>query len=110
MYSDWDAALGHYRRYRPAELREHATAAGFVVTRMSYWNGFTFPAAVCVRGWEKLFPRQRAAEFPRVSRAVNSSLLTMASMERWWLRRMPAPCGVSLFAVLTRPADETGRG
>jgi SAM-dependent methyltransferase len=101
LYGDWDAALGHYRRYRPSEVRRHATEAGFAVERLSYWNGFTFPAAVCVRSMEKLFPQHRSAEFPRVSSFVNRGLLTAARMERWWLNRLPGPCGLSLFAVLT---------
>ena len=102
LYSDWDEALGHYRRYRPSELRAHATEAGFEVDRLSYWNGFTFPAAVAVRGWEKLFPRERSAEFPRVSSMVNRGLLTAAGVERWWLNRLPSVCGLSLFAVLRK--------
>jgi SAM-dependent methyltransferase len=102
LYGDWDAALGHFRRYRPGELRGHATAAGFDVRRLSYWNGFTFPAAVCVRSWEKLFPQHRSAEFPRVSRLMNQGLLTAAKVERWWLNRLPGACGLSLFAVLRK--------
>lgn len=105
LYSDWDQALGHFRRYRPAELCEHVTSAGFQVDRLSYWNGFTLPAAVCVRGWEQLFPRQRAAEFPRVSKFVNHGLLTLAKAERGWLRSLPSPCGLSLFTVLQKPSE-----
>lgn len=104
LYGDWDAALGHFRRYRPAELRQHVRESGLHVERLSYWNGFTFPAAVAVRSFEKMFPQHRSAEFPRVSPLVNRGLLTAASLERWWLRHLPNACGLSLFAVLSRTA------
>jgi SAM-dependent methyltransferase len=102
LYGGWDAALGHYRRYRTAELRAHAEAGGLAVLRISYWNSFTFPAAVCVRGIQKLLPPRRRAEFPRVAPLANRGLLTAARMERWWLQRLPGACGLSLFAVLER--------
>ncbi len=105
LYGDWDAALGHFRRYRPAELRSHVTEAGLKVERLSYWNGFTFPAAICVRSWEKLFPQHRSAEFPRVSPMANRGLLTAARVERWWLNRLPGVCGLSLFTVLHKPDE-----
>ncbi|MEZ6066986.1 MAG: class I SAM-dependent methyltransferase [Planctomycetaceae bacterium] len=102
MYGDWDKSLGHYRRYHRQELEDHCRTAGFHIERLSFWNGFTFPAAVAVRGKERLTGRTNSAEFPRVGRMVNSGLQMMASAERWWLKRFPAPCGLSYFAVLRK--------
>jgi SAM-dependent methyltransferase len=104
MYGDWDKSLGHFRRYERAELQTHCEVAGFRIDRLSYWNGFTYPAAVYVRSREQRTGRTSPAEFPRVSRFVNSGLQMMAGMERLWLRHFPAPCGLSYFAVLRKPA------
>ncbi len=102
LYSDWDKSLGHFRRYTAKEMRRQAADAGFTVQFMSHWNGFTLPAALAVRGYEKLFPQQRKPEFPRVSQMMNRTLLTMAKMERSWIRAMQMPIGLSLVGVLRK--------
>ncbi len=102
LFSDWDRSLGHYRRYTIRELRSHAKAASLKVKWVTHWNAFSFPAAVAVRGFERCFPQERSPDFPRVSPIVNSTLLTLARMERWCLQRMHVPLGLSLVGVLTK--------
>jgi SAM-dependent methyltransferase len=102
LMGPWDVMLGHRRRYTRKLLREQAAAAGLRVLWMSYWNSFTYPAAVLVRTFEKWRHRPRAAEFPPVRPVVNRLLIGCARIERWWLRRAPAPCGLSLLGVCAR--------
>ena len=102
LYSDWDKSLGHFRRYTQKEMRSQAASAGLNVKFMSHWNGFTLPAALAVRGYEKVFPRQRKPEFPRVSPMMNRTLLTMAKLERGWVKAIGMPAGLSLVGVLTK--------
>ncbi|MEW4488518.1 class I SAM-dependent methyltransferase [Thalassoglobus sp. JC818] len=102
MFSDWDEALGHYRRYTMKMLRKQATEAGLQVKRLTHWNAFTLPAAVAVRSYEKIVPRQRSAEFPRVSNTTNGMLLRLAAAERWMMDRVPVPVGLSVVGVLTK--------
>jgi len=104
LFGDWDRSLGHFRRYSSRELRRQAAEAGFQVSWLSYWNAFTLPAACSVRGYQRCFPRQRTAEFPRVRPATNAMLLGMANAERWLMRKTGVPCGLSLVAVLTTEA------
>ena len=103
LYGDWDKRLGHYRRYTSKELTQHAREAGFEVNWMTHWNAFTFPAAVAVRSYQRLFPsRERGTEFPRVSPAVNRLLLSFAGMERWFVKNTRVPFGLSLVGVLRK--------
>ncbi len=102
LYGRWDKQLGHYRRYTAPELREHAEAAGFQVTWLNRWNSFTLPAALAVRTFDKVFPRQESPEFPRVSQGVNRALLATADMERWVMFRLGIPVGLSLVGVFTK--------
>ena len=102
LYSQWDKSLGHYRRYTQKEMRRQASAAGLNVLFMSHWNGFTLPAALVVRGYEKLFPRDKKPEFPRVSPIVNRTLRSMAKLERGWMRAIGMPAGLSLVGVLRK--------
>ncbi|MGH7127058.1 MAG: hypothetical protein ACREIV_00720, partial [Planctomycetaceae bacterium] len=95
-----DAALGHFRRYTTGMLRAQAEEAGLRVLRVSHWNAFTLPAAVAVRSYQRWFPRERAATFPRVSPAANRLLQACAGVERWAMDRVGVPCGLSVVGVL----------
>jgi SAM-dependent methyltransferase len=100
LYGGWDRSLGHCRRYTPRELRQHAEAALLRVSWLSYWNAFSLPAAIAVRGYQRCVPREVRPDFPRVSPAVNRLLLGLASVERWCLQRFRSPLGLSLVGVL----------
>lgn len=102
LYSRWDEQLGHFRRYTTREFRTHANASGFRVAWLNHWNSFTLPAAVAVRGWEKLFPKRDQPDFPEVSPLTNRALLTAAAAERWCMGRLGVPAGLSLAGVLTK--------
>lgn len=102
LMGPWDRMLGHHRRYSKRMLREQAREAGLRVMWLSSWNAFTLPPAIAVRMAEKLGKRQRTAEFPRVSPAVNSLLITAARLERRLLSIAPIPTGLSLVGVLKR--------
>lgn len=102
LFSDWDAALGHYRRYTTKMLKTQAGQAGLKVLKLTHWNAFTLPAAVAVRSGQRMFPQGRAAEFPRVSPFTNRLLLGCAAAERWMMRRLPVPCGLSVVGVLAK--------
>ena len=39
LYSDYDAAIGHHRRYRRSELATKVAEAGFAIDEMKYVNG-----------------------------------------------------------------------
>jgi SAM-dependent methyltransferase len=102
LYSDWDQALGHYRRYTASLLRTHAQEAGLNVRMITHWNAFTLPAAMAVRGLQRVRPAGRRAEFPRVSSLTNRLLLGCAGVERRLMDVTGVPCGLSVVGVLTR--------
>jgi dolichol-phosphate mannosyltransferase len=81
LYGEWDRSLGHHRRYTARLLCSQAQEAGFQVRLLTHWNSFTLPAAVAVRGFQRLRPRPAPAEFPRVSAWTNRLLLGCAGAE-----------------------------
>ena len=102
LMGKWDERLGHYRRYSRRMLREQAAQADLKVVRLSHWNAFTLPPAIAVRTLDRVFKRDRQAEFPRVSTWLNSALLGCANMERAWFRKFNVPAGLSLAGVLKK--------
>jgi SAM-dependent methyltransferase len=102
LFGDWDVALGHYRRYTAPRLQQQAGEAGLSVRRLGYWNSFTLPAAIAVRIYQRLLPKGRGADFPRVSPETNWLLLWLARCERLAMRWVTIPCGLSVVGVLEK--------
>jgi len=102
LFSRWDEQLGHHRRYTVKEFRRQASESGFRVQWMNHWNSFTLPAALAVRGWERLFPRRDQPDFPDVSPMTNRLLLTAAAAERCCMDIPGIPAGLSLVGVLKK--------
>lgn len=102
LYSRWDEQLGHYRRYTIREFRRQANESGFRVQWLNHWNSFTLPAAMAVRGWEKIRPQRNQPDFPEVSGLTNRLLLTAAAAERCCMNVAGIPAGLSLAGVLQK--------
>ncbi len=91
LYSGFDRAIGHHRRYRRAELRRKATEAGFTIERDHYAN---------VVGWFSWLLVVRCL------RRVPASPRMVGLWDRWMLpvirrveTRVTPPFGQSLFLV-----------
>ena len=102
LYGRWDEQLGHFRRYTIREFRRQARASGFRISWLNHWNSFTLPAAMAVRGWEKLFPKRDQPDFPDVSPLTNRLLLGAAAAERACMDLPGIPAGLSLAGVLRK--------
>jgi SAM-dependent methyltransferase len=104
LWSDWDVALHHRRRYHRPDLRELVSRPELEILHLSYINTAMLLPIAGVRVWRKLFPPApggpRAED--RVPPGVVNSILrrTFVGPACWpWFR---APIGVSLLAVLRR--------
>jgi SAM-dependent methyltransferase len=93
------------RRYSKQDLAGRLTAAGFAVERLTYTNLSLFPAALAVRGVQRLTgrtePSERDLQVP--AWPVNSVFNLALRLESVWLRRFNLPIGTSLIAVARKP-------
>lgn len=103
MWSAHDAAHHHHRRYRKREIRDLATQAGFEIDLLSPFNSLLFPPIAAVRLLGKMTGRDDSDD-ALPSPPVNKLLDTIFGLERELVGRVPMPFGVSLLAVLRRPA------
>lgn len=89
LFSDWDRALGHRRRYTRGTLRELLEGAGYTIHTMRFLYGFAFLPAILRR-------KKKAgnAEFPRVAAPLNAFLKFAGTHEP------PMPFGTTLLAVV----------
>ena len=104
LYSDWDRKLGHFRRYTKSQFRKHAEQAGLKVKWLTYWNSFTLPAAIAIRGRDKILNRKDDSPpcFTRISRFTNACLKSCAQIERKLIHSTGVPFGLSLVGVLVK--------
>jgi 2-polyprenyl-3-methyl-5-hydroxy-6-metoxy-1,4-benzoquinol methylase len=110
LWSPHDDLNQHKRRYTRRQLVDRMRAAGFTVQRTSYFNTWLFPVVAAVRLVKR--GRRRAendapetvdragdSDFSMPGSAVNEVLRRLFASERFLLRRIGLPAGVSIIAV-----------
>jgi len=103
MWSAHDEAHHHFRRYTRKQLEELFVRAGFEVQLLSYFNSLLFPLVAAARIVGKAF-RKDSADDSLPSAPVNAILEKIFGLEANFIDRVPMPVGVSLVAVVRRPA------
>ena len=104
LWSSWDVALGHYRRYDKAMVRERFAPVPFRLREVSYLFPEMLPPAIARRRLRRdgagSSAADLAAEFPDLSPPINELLyrissVTMRNRSRW-------PAGTSVLVVAER--------
>jgi SAM-dependent methyltransferase len=98
-----DDVSHHRRRYTLAELKDKLSEAGLTVERASYANITFFAPILFGRVLMRLTGLRPASENNINIGALNGLLGRILGSERWWLRRMKLPFGVSAICVARRP-------
>lgn len=100
LWSDWDVALHHFRRYDRRQLRRLFSPAEWEIVHDNYTNVAAYPAVWLVRKWRKWFSRGASAarmEDALPPRWLNRMLRGAFVALGCW--RVPFPFGVSLLLV-----------
>jgi SAM-dependent methyltransferase len=104
LWSDWDVALHHRRRYVRRELLADVRQRGASLLHCAYFNAAVLPLIALIRLWRRWFPPRPGA--PRAEdkvpgRWLNGLLYRILVKTACWGWFRP-PVGVSLLAVLRR--------
>jgi SAM-dependent methyltransferase len=103
LWSDWDIALHHFRRYSRGQLRTLFSHPSWEIVHLNYTNVLPYPAVWAVRklrAWRsgKTLGNGRARSEDRIpSPPMNAMLRAQFSKLAHW--KMPFPFGVSLVLV-----------
>ncbi|MBI2516130.1 MAG: class I SAM-dependent methyltransferase [Opitutae bacterium] len=103
LWSDWDVALHHYRRYDRPQLKALFPSAEWEILHVNYTNVLVYPVVWFVRRWRRWFPAPAGA-----SRSEDRPLPVWlnAALKGVFVRcarsRVPFPFGVSLLLVARR--------
>jgi SAM-dependent methyltransferase len=107
LWSDWDVALHHRRRYHRRELLELVSRREVDVLRCTYFNSIALPLILLVRWWRKVVPTkpgEARAEDKVPTPIVNNFLRWALVVPACWQWFHP-PLGVSILAVLRKRGD-----
>jgi SAM-dependent methyltransferase len=101
LWGQQDIVNQHYRRYTLRELRRKLQAANFTIERMTYFNTFLFLPIAAVRliARYRRQPHKPEGDFAYVRKPSNAVLLTVFGAERFFLRYLDFPFGISVFAA-----------
>jgi len=104
LWSPWDEALGHRRRYTASGLAKASQQAGLSVKKLTYMFFFVFPIAVLVRRVKRLFQRDAmtySSDFIPIPRILNSLLIQIGRLEQWIISKLNfnLPFGLSVVSV-----------
>jgi SAM-dependent methyltransferase len=103
LWSDWDVALHHFRRYNRSQLRVLFPEESWETLHVNYTNVLAYPAVWAVRKWrawrqgEKPSANIQRSEDRMPVRWVNSLLRAQFARLAQW--KTPFPFGVSLILV-----------
>ncbi len=100
LWSDWDEALHHYRRYSRPQLRALFPPEQWELVHVNYTNVAVYPAVWFLRKWRKWFPRSGGgarSEDQLPAPWLNALLRGLFVHPAFW--RLPFPFGVSLLLV-----------
>jgi SAM-dependent methyltransferase len=102
LYSRYDAAQGHVKRYTARVLRTELHAAGFTLAQHGYWGLTLLPVLLARKLMLQLTPAERvvAAGFEPGSALVQGVLDTLQRGE--CATRVLWPVGISLVAIARR--------
>lgn len=110
LWSDHDRLNHHFRRYLMQELEVRFGTSKGRPTRKTYYNALLFPPIWFVRKMQRLLPRKRDEDLKPDNEFLQSPLTdrlfgAIFSLERWLLRIMDFPFGVSIMIVWRKNGD-----
>lgn len=112
LFSTHDIALDHKRRYRKPGFQALLGGAGFEIERMTYFNVLLYPPVAAIRWWRRdevaraesgeQLPQARS-DLRKLPGWLNAALAGVLASERFLLRAIDVPLGVSLIAWAKKP-------
>ncbi len=99
MWSKHDESLHHKRRYSKKALKKVVQDAGFTLKKLSYFNTILFLPILAFRISHILRREVKSDFYLPIPSFINWILLSLFSMEKYFLRKINLPFGLSLLCI-----------
>ena len=104
LWGQQDVVSLHFRRYTRKQLTAKVRQTGYLVTRATYFNTLLFPPVAAFRITRRLLKAKPSdSDFKYSLGPANALLYALFASEKWLLRFMNFPVGVSVFVVARKP-------
>ena len=108
LWGDHDTMYGHHRRYTTGQVRERLEAAGLRVRKLSYFQPLFLLPLLLYRSLKKVIGSRDGSletrdDFVKLPGPVNAALCRLIAAERFPLRYLSFPFGVTVLAVGSKP-------
>ncbi|MGR8979421.1 MAG: class I SAM-dependent methyltransferase [Gammaproteobacteria bacterium] len=99
LWSAHDESHHHKRRYFKKELEDKIIKCGLSIKYSTYFNTILFPIVYLVRIADKIVNRNHISDLNMPSSLVNQILKTIFQLEKWILKLIKFPFGVSILII-----------
>lgn len=99
LFSEWDDALGHFRRYSKGSLRNLVNNSGGEILEVRYIFSYIVPAIFVRRKWMSQEFNAANCEFPTAPPLLNRFLLWCNRKEIFFANRLSPSLGSSLLCL-----------
>lgn len=99
LWSKWDEALHHKRRYTKKRLKEILVQEGFVIQRNTYIHSFLVLPSLIIRKLKQFQQKTYTSDFQINNAFMNKLLLFMSELEQMWINRYDMPFGTSVLCI-----------
>jgi ubiquinone/menaquinone biosynthesis C-methylase UbiE len=103
LWSEHDVVAQHQRRYSKKEFLRRLRSAGFSIEYSSYWNTILFFPCAATRLLQRAFKIKAGDQLDRAHPFLNWLLSKLLHGENFFIQYLPAPVGLSVFAVARKP-------
>lgn len=100
LWSQWDVALHHKRRYSKKSLFDILTLQGFKVIKISYMYSFLIIPVLIIRSIKSIFAQKHySSDFQITIWGSNLLMSQISKFERQIIKRFNIPFGTSLICI-----------
>lgn len=99
LWSMWDEALHHKRRYTKADLDLLLTQNGFTVLRNTYIHSFLVIPSFIIRKLKQYQFKDYTSDFQINNSFSNTTLSFISELEQMWIKRYDMPFGTSVLCI-----------
>ena len=103
LWGPHDELNAHYRRYTAATLDAALADSEFTHVRTTYFNGLLLPLGWLSKVASRVVKSRAVTGLDLPPRPLNAALLGIFTAEKYLLRHMNLPLGMSLLAVARKP-------
>jgi trans-aconitate methyltransferase len=99
LWSQHDEVNLHYRRYTLSQLKSKMQAAGFSITKASYWNFLLLFPVYIARKLTRYSKKKKTTGDLEGIPTANGILYNIIRLENSLLRNVSLPIGISTFCI-----------